>query len=366
MEQARTGCLLDGRYFPQRQSPPEALVRVVNQYNKSGSVRQDKGSGTLIEEDGRQWILTAAHIFREGIGKVFVTTQNGERIEAEVAVRNTLYDVVLLKLNRRLSLRPVRLSQRAAIQGAPCIGWGFGQNGKLQGQPGTVVGYAMTNKSQTHETLKTTGRAREGDSGGAILNEKGELIGLLWGTDGQHTYSTYCGRLQKIIDELKPTKEPPAQEPGASAPGYANNQKPSIPQYIPPHPSPPTTNVTPILQTALIEKTALALGYTTPPSILLYYIFRRLFTRRTKKQTDKTQQNLILLNDEYAKQLTDLYELSGRSPTADATLGRLYERKLCEAEESSSGDMSNFAKKLRKQVADQFLRIHSVNPNPTE
>ena len=360
MEQTKSGCLLGG-CFPQRQLPPEALVRVVNQYDKGGSVRQDKGSGTLIEEDERQWILTAAHIFREGIGRVFVTTQSGEKIDAEVAVRNTLYDFVLLKLNRRLSLRPISVANKPTIQGEPCIGWGFGQNGKLQGQPGTVAGYAMTNKSQTHETLKTTGRAREGDSGGAILNEKGELIGLLWGTDGQYTYSTYCGRLQKIIDELKHDKEPGTER--SAVPEYTP-PKALPPQYIPFHP-PPTTNITPVFQTSLIEKTALALGYTTPPSMLLYYILRHIFVRKIKNRIKKAKQP-VGLNDDYAKQLTDLYELSGRSTTADATLGRLYERKLCEAEESSGSDMANFAKKLRKQVADQFLRIHSANPNPTE
>ncbi len=377
MEQTNSQCF-DGTCFKSRGckpsdapdnrtiQPPVALVRVVNQYAKDGSVRQDKGSGSMIEEDGRQWIITAAHIFREGIGKVFVTTQRGDRIDAEVAIRNTLYDVVLLKLERRMNEQPIPLAKTPAIQGEPSVGWGFGPDGRLIGQRGTVTGYAATNKSQTHETLKTSGRAREGDSGGAILNENGELIGLLWGTDGQYTYSTYCGRLRKIIDELKPIssqKEPgvSAQDPGVSAPGCSPRQPAPIFQETP-RESPKVK----ILQTALIEKTIFALGCTSPPSILLYYLLRGIVFNRVKKKIVKRKRKQTDLNDDYAKQLNDLYELSGHSTTADATLGRLYDRKLQDAEESSNGDLSNFAKLLRKQVADQFLRIHSANPNPTE
>ncbi len=67
-----------------------------------------------------------------------------------------------------------------------------------------------------------------------------------------------------------------------------------------------------------------------------------------------------------AEQLNALYQLSGHSDTADATLGRLYEIKLRDAEQSSNAEIANLAQKMRKQVADQFFRIHSSNPAPVE
>lgn len=367
MEQTRIQCPVGSGCHQKREKTenvPEALVRVVNRVQKGGSAQLDKGSGSIIEENGMQWILTAAHIFREGIGDVSITTQEGATLKAEVVVRNTLYDVVLLKLERRLAVRPISFAKEAAQQGERTIGWGFGPNGTPIGQVGKVVGYVMTNKSGTHETLKTTGRAREGDSGGAVLNESGDLVGLLWGTDGQHTYSTYGGRLRKILGETTERRNP-SQEPEVSAPGLTNPPVPVVPT------APTLPSIKGLILTSLIEKGMIALGISTPASIMLYYLtktaLRRKKSRRTEKPDDDVPRSTkAKLNDNYATQLNELYELSGHSSTADATLGRLYDRKLQDAEQSSSAELASFAKLLRKQVADQFLRIHSTNPTPTE
>ncbi len=355
MEQTKAQCTVDGTCFMKRgrtANPPPALVRVVNRIAKGETAQLDKGSGSLVGENDEQWIVTAAHIFREGIGDVSVTTQAGVTLQAKVALRNPEFDVVLLKVQGNIDVLPTTIAKEPPKQGERTIGWGFGPNGKLLGQEGEVVGYVMTNKSQTYETLKTTGRAREGDSGGAIVNENGELIGLLWGTDGRFTYSTYAGRLRKIVAELQPSRDPPRK------PEPRRNESPQTPLISRPR--------HPVAQTSLVEQGVFALGLGTPPSVLMYYLLRRLVFRTVKKRAASTKRKRAELNDDYAIQLNDLYELSGRSTAADATLGRLYDRKLCDAEQSSSGDLANYAKMLRKTVADQFVRIHSNNPNPTE
>jgi hypothetical protein len=41
--------------------------------------------------------------------------------------------------------------------------------------------------------------ARQGDSGGPVFNEAGEVAGILWGSEGRNTYATHAGRIQQWL-----------------------------------------------------------------------------------------------------------------------------------------------------------------------
>lgn len=58
--------------------------------------------------------------------------------------------------------------------------------------------------------------------------------------------------------------------------------------------------------------------------------------------------------------------MSGRSATADATLGRAYDEELIRAEQSSDASLADWAKRVREAVANKFYRIHSDSPSPVE
>jgi hypothetical protein len=126
-----------------------------------------------------------------------------------------------------------------------------------------------------------------------------------------------------------------------------------------------------LLETAL-PALLTALGWTGPPSLAAVLALRLAagFLRRRvkkRKQTSagqgRTQRSL---NDDYARQLAEVYALSGHSSTADATLGREYDEALREAAQSSDGTLSRWAKQLRERVAQRFYRIHGDSPSPAE
>jgi hypothetical protein len=71
-------------------------------------------------------------------------------------------------------------------------------------------------------------------------------------------------------------------------------------------------------------------------------------------------------NDDYARQLAEVYALSGRSATADATLGREYDAELSRAEQSSDAALAASARRIRQTVANRFYRIHADSPLPAE
>jgi len=64
--------------------------------------------------------------------------------------------------------------------------------------PGIVEGYTQSGDGR-HSDIVITGVAREGDSGGPILNAQGELIGVIWGQDGTSSRGAFNGRVCQFV-----------------------------------------------------------------------------------------------------------------------------------------------------------------------
>lgn len=188
------------------------------------------GTGTLIAKDERcGWVLTCAHLFRDGVGRVTVSFADGA------------YAARLLAWDRPADLAVLEIAAPAANpppirEDVPAVGeavtfCGFGSTGRLQVKPGRVLGYVRTAGLPGRETLQVSGGADNGDSGGPIFDAGGRLVGVLWGTDGTRTVGSYCGRVRAFLARLggifsagppaTPLPEPwpdplPAQPPGES------------------------------------------------------------------------------------------------------------------------------------------------------
>jgi len=411
--------------------PHPAVARIANA--RAGSTCY--GSGTLVgKEDGRGVIVTCAHLFRRGVGEVTVAFPGGQQHQARVLAVDETWDLAALEIADP-GAEPIAIAADSPQPGESLQSCGFGSDGRYGCNPGRVLGYARPAGSTTHETLTLTGRAREGDSGGPVFNGRGELVAVVWGTDGRTVEGTYCGRIRKFLAGLLRPGRPPAPAP----------QRPSPPGTAPPSTAPPTENRTPaagglledlrrrlegqeqtvaqrigkieaavglierlreridkaesaigpdnvralvrevagglVAQAApgLLEKALpavlAALGWTGPPSIALILgirlaaaILKRQATKRRQSPAPNANPSAASppIYDDYAKQLAGVFALSGRSPTADATLGREYDEELRRAAESSDGVLSRWAKTLRDRVARRFYRIHSDAPSPAE
>ena len=411
---------------------PPAVVRVSHTLGPCRSY----GSGTIIHDDGRRAVvLSCAHLFREGTGQVQVRLPDGRTITARPTAIDTTWDLSALEIDS-LGIAPINLAATAPQPGQPLQSCGFGPNGVYRCNSGTAQGYASGSSGKTYETLCLTGSARDGDSGGPVLNQHGELVGVLWGTDGRTVHATYCGRIRRFLANLLPnlgTSRPPADTPAISTPTQpaplgnppsdrfdaiasqlkqsaqkqeqrdselasrlgrlekvvdtigairdrldrAENETPSSTlrsQAREAVGDAARTGISKLLATAL-PGLLTALGWSTPPSlaaILALRIGLKILRRRTrrKRATRRKRQDsprtVKPLNDQYAEQLNELYALSGRSSTADATLGREYDRELREMESAADDTTSRWAHNLRRRVADRFLRIHDDSPLPAE
>ncbi len=411
---------------------PPAAVRVIHTLGPC----QSYGSGTIIHDDGhRTVVLSCAHLFREGTGQVQVRLRDGRTVAARPKAIDTTWDLSALEIDS-LGIAPIRLATVAPLPGQRLQSCGSGPNGAYQCSTGAVQGYANGSNTKTYETLCLTGSARDGDSGGPVLNQRGELVGVLWGTDGRTVHATYCGRIRKFLANLLPNlgvfrppagKTPAIDPPQTVLPGEpesdrfdaiakqleqsaqkqtqrdaelaarmerlesmagtlgairdrlqrSESQTPSSNLSLPVREAvgdAAKTGASNLLATAL-PGLLTALGWTTPPSLAAILALRvglTVLRRRAKRKQSSSREardrpaRLKPLNDQYAAQLNDVYALSGRSPTADATLGREYDRELREMESGADDAVSRWAHTLRRRVTDHFYRIHDQSPLPAE
>ena len=59
-----------------------------------------------------------------------------------------------------------------------------------------------------HEMVELAAEARQGDSGGPIFNQRGELAGVLFGSGPGYTSGSYGGRVLKFLATVVPGSAP--------------------------------------------------------------------------------------------------------------------------------------------------------------
>lgn len=157
-----------------------------------------QGSGVLVaaSEQGGV-ILTAAHVCRGG-GRVAARFGNGEQAIAEVVHADLEWDVAVLRCGA-VRAAPLAIASQTPMPGDKIWAGGFGPDGSWAWIPGTVTGYAGNGRGQ-FRWLTITGAARQGDSGGPMVNSRSEVVGVMWGTDQRTVLGAYNGQISSIIE----------------------------------------------------------------------------------------------------------------------------------------------------------------------
>ena len=134
------------------------------------------GSGSIISSDGL--VITNSHVIEDS-HKVVVTTYEGRHYEVEsVPAYDDLLDIAFLKINADgLDPLPIGNSDEVSVgQKTLVIGHAEGFLNTLSiGNVSAVRNYDSTEEG---ENIQITNPISSGNSGGALLNDKGELIGV--------------------------------------------------------------------------------------------------------------------------------------------------------------------------------------------
>lgn len=197
------------------------------------------GSGAYL---GRGMVLSCDHLFRAergGIetGRIVVSFPSGFASTAQLVGQDAVWDLSLLRIDHPpAEVAAIVWSDNAPRPGERIVSLGYGRSGDLRASIGQVTGYGRDKQLATSltDTLLATGGARQGDSGGPILSEQGQLVGVLWGSDGRTVVGTQVGMCRQVVDRWM-TSHHDTQWVSATCP----------PSGVPSRPSGPSTSTQP-------------------------------------------------------------------------------------------------------------------------
>jgi S1-C subfamily serine protease len=137
------------------------------------------GSGVVISKDGL--VVTNAHVVNMA-RRVYVIFADGTAVPAALAAINPSMDLAIIKISPPKKLKPIRLAKNIVIgETVISIGNPLGlQNSVSAGIVSATNRSFSTPGAPASLTglIQTDASINEGSSGGAILNLKGELVGI--------------------------------------------------------------------------------------------------------------------------------------------------------------------------------------------
>jgi len=168
------------------------------QYRQKGTQKQDIGSGTgfIVSKDGM--VLTNKHVVLDEEAEYTVFTNDGRKFSAKVLARDPLQDLAVLKIEAEKTI-----DENGALLQKDFPTAVLGDSDKLQiGQTVIAIGNALGEFRNTvsvgvvsglgrtitassgdfvetiEDVIQTDAAINKGNSGGPLLNLKGEVIGI--------------------------------------------------------------------------------------------------------------------------------------------------------------------------------------------
>jgi serine protease Do len=161
------------------------------------------GSGTLIDvRDQFGLVITNWHVVRDGHGDVEVVFPDGFRSKARPLKVDSDWDLAALVIWRPPA-SPVNIAARAPQSGDQLTICGYGQ-GQYRAATGRCTQYYAPKADLPQHMVELDVEARQGDSGGPIFNDRGELAGVLFGAGGGTTLGSFGGRVESFLATLAP------------------------------------------------------------------------------------------------------------------------------------------------------------------
>jgi len=160
-----------------------------------GTIKQEIGGGTgfVVSEDGL--IVTNKHVVSDSSADYTVMTNDGREYDAKVLGRDRANDVAVIKVDpskpkkgdgtAKMSTIPLGDSGQVKIgQTVIAIGNALGEfsntvsKGIVSGLRRNIVAGGFSGSEQLDQLIQTDAAINEGNSGGPLLNLRGEVIGI--------------------------------------------------------------------------------------------------------------------------------------------------------------------------------------------
>jgi hypothetical protein len=225
------------------------------------------GSGAYL---GDRLVLSCAHLFNDPSDgrQASVTFLGDKHYQGELKAIDSKWDQSLIELTSEPAAKGVIVASANPAIGEKVVAIGFAGGRKLTRIAGSVIEYISPSSADQTDWFSLSGAVTGGCSGGPIFNQKGEVIGNLWGARDADatTVGLMCGRTQQFLKPWKDRLEAVrlAQCPTGQCPSSRSGSRPvfSVPRIVappfrrapavrspattaPPVTEPPTTDPTP-------------------------------------------------------------------------------------------------------------------------
>ena len=187
-----------------------SVVRITGTAYECG--QNQFGSGVAISDTH---VLTNAHVV-SGVNEPVIETNTGEVKTGTVVHFDTSQDMAVLYVSEG-EFTPVVLGgalskdAEAVLMGYPAGGPFRANSATIQGSGQTKVPNIYGGEATALEIYQFTGQVRQGNSGGPLINNRGQMAGLVFakaqGTD-KTGYALTMKQVKPVIDEAKTQTEP--------------------------------------------------------------------------------------------------------------------------------------------------------------
>lgn len=178
-----------------------ALVDIVSTF----SYQQAQGAGTGIVLTSNGEILTNNHVIAGATSISVTDVGNGRTYSASVVGYDAAHDVAVLQLKGASGLKTASISSAAVTVGQPVVG--VGNAGGTGGTPTAAAGKVTALDQSITATNELTGTSEQlsgliavdaniqsGDSGGALVDSSGAVVGVDTAGSGNYSLSSQSGR----------------------------------------------------------------------------------------------------------------------------------------------------------------------------
>ena len=181
-------------YLLSGQTPHPAVARIIAPESSGVSL----GSGVLVDVNGSQGlVLTNWHVIRDSRSAVLVQFADGFQSAGTVIRSDDAWDLAAISIWKPKAT-PVQLAPRNPLQGESLCIAGYGR-GAYREQRGRCTEYLSPGAGYPKELVELQAPARQGDSGGPILDTEGRLAGVLFGEGDGRTIGSCVSRLRIFL-----------------------------------------------------------------------------------------------------------------------------------------------------------------------
>lgn len=179
-----------------------AVVLVSVIADSGGRPVHGSGSGIIIDASGL--ILTANHVVARA-RQITVTLRTGESFPATVVGGDTLFDTAVLRADVRGSLPTAGLGSSSALQYGEVL-TAIGRSPRRSGGPTSGAFLELDLEARPGVPyLRASTTVWPGDSGGALINDRGEVVGLIVAItrDGAVSLSVAVDAIKTYLPDLR-------------------------------------------------------------------------------------------------------------------------------------------------------------------